>query len=63
MGLSRRRPYAPILSYIERLPVGTPNGHLNERCLRPVARLSLEEQLAAVSRRLGRRFAQAAAPA
>jgi len=31
---------------VERLPVGTSNGHLNECWLRPIARLAFAEQLA-----------------
>ena len=51
------RLHPAILQHIEGMELGTPNGHLNERWLRPVARLSYPEQLAAVSARLGSRFA------
>ena len=37
-----------ILEHIEGLSIGTPSGYLSERWLRPLTRLSREEQLAAV---------------
>jgi hypothetical protein len=46
------RLHPAILAHIPRLEAGTPND-LHERWLRPIARLSHSEQLAAVARRLG----------
>ena len=43
-----------ILEHIEGLPIGTPSGYLNERWLRPLTRLSRDEQLAAVFGRVAR---------
>lgn len=50
------RLHPAILEHIEGLKLGTPNADLNERWLRPIARLAYPEQLAAVSGRLGSRF-------
>lgn len=44
-----------ILEHIECLAVGMPSGHLNERWLRPLTRLSREEQLSVVFGRVVRR--------
>ncbi|MEI9938503.1 MAG: DUF559 domain-containing protein [Pseudomonadota bacterium] len=46
------RLHPAILAHIARLEAGTPND-LNERWLRPIARLPYPEQLAAVAQRLG----------
>jgi hypothetical protein len=46
------RLHPAILAHIAGLEAGTPNA-LNERWLRPIARLPHAEQLAAVARRLG----------
>ena len=50
------RLHPAILAHIENSTVGTPNEDLNERWLRPIARLTHAEQLAAVSGRLGSGF-------
>jgi hypothetical protein len=50
------RLHPAILEHIEGLTLGTPNEHLNERWLRPIARLVHSEQLAAVAERLGPKF-------
>ena len=47
------RLHPAILAHIAGLEAGTPNGYLNERWLRPIARLPHPEQLAAVAGRLG----------
>ena len=51
LGLLRLHP--AILAHIESLPPGTPQLHLTERWLRPIARLPHAEQLTAVAARLG----------
>jgi hypothetical protein len=50
------RLHPAILAHIESSTVGRPNEHLNERWLRPIARLAHADQLAAVSGRLGTLF-------
>ena len=47
------RLHPAILAHIAGLEAGTPNGYLNERWLRPIARLPHPEQIVAVARRLG----------
>jgi hypothetical protein len=51
--LCLQRLHPAILAHIAGLEAGTPKGYLNERWLRPIARLPHAEQLAVVARRLG----------